>query len=59
MLGGVLAARILIAVGSDDEDGFFRAIFVTGIFVHIANVVDGAAKLQMLTLSVSVLYIYS
>ena len=38
--GGVLAARILVAVGGDDEDGLFGAVFVAGVLVHVADVVN-------------------
>ena len=39
----VLVARILVAVGSDDEDGLFGAVFLAGILVHVAYVVDSAS----------------
>ena len=40
--GGVFVAGVFVAVGGDDEEGLFRAIFFAGVLVDVSDVVDSS-----------------
>ena len=41
--GGVLVAGVFVAVGSDDEDCLFGAVFIAGVLVYVSDMVNGPA----------------